>query len=211
MPGSTSISTWIGRRRRGAQFAERRQHDRPRSGSRRAPAPARAARAAWAAPAIGEVTRIAPTPAAAMASASASLAQQIPTAPAAIWRCARAEHLCDLACGRSARPAALARAAIFATLRSKASRSRTAAGVGIAAPRARLADQARRRRRGSPSGAHEARHPALVGGAQALEGEAERPRRGEGVAAGLADDGGRHAGGLARRPAGRRRRGAATR
>ena len=59
---------------------------------------------------MGEVTRIELTPAAAMASASASLAQQIPTAPASIWRCAMAEHLWDLECGRSARPADVARA-----------------------------------------------------------------------------------------------------
>ena len=47
------------------------------------------------------------TPAAAITSASPTLATQTPTAPAAIWRRAISGHLWVLACGRSFLPAAL--------------------------------------------------------------------------------------------------------
>jgi len=70
-------------------------------------------------------------PDSAITSASPTLAQQIPTAPAAIWRRAISGHLWVLECGRSFLPAAVVQAAIFAMLRSKRSRSSRSAGVGI--------------------------------------------------------------------------------
>ena len=70
-------------------------------------------------------------PAAAITSASPTLAQQMPTAPAAIWRRAISGHLWVLECGRIFFPAVFTYAAILAMFRSKRSRSRRRAGVGI--------------------------------------------------------------------------------
>ena len=83
----------------------------------------------------GEVIcRLAMSPAA-RASASPSLAQHRPTAPAAIWRFAISADLWVFACGRSAMPLARVKAAMDAMLRSSASRSTTRAGVArCAAP-----------------------------------------------------------------------------
>ena len=69
------------------------------------------------------------TPASLSASASPSLAQQTPTAPAAVCSRAIAAHLCVLACGRSVSPAAFANVAIAAMFRSSASTSMISAGV----------------------------------------------------------------------------------
>src|SRR5262245_63393409 len=71
------------------------------------------------------------TPAAAIASASPTLATHTPTAPAAIWRTAISGHLCVFACGRNFLPTLFTYWAIFWTLRSKRSRSSRSAGVGI--------------------------------------------------------------------------------
>ncbi len=69
------------------------------------------------------------TPPSARASASPSLAQQAPIAPAAIWRRAISGLLWVLAWGRSFSPLAAAKAAIRSMLRVSASRSTTRAGV----------------------------------------------------------------------------------
>src|SRR5690606_20919959 len=79
---------------------------------------------------IGEVSRIGPTPATASASASPSLAQQMPAAPASSCRRAIAAHLWLFACGRTAIPAAAARAAILSMFASSRSTSTSRAGVG---------------------------------------------------------------------------------
>ena len=81
-------------------------------------------------------------PPSASASASPSLAQHTPTAPAAIWRRAMSTLLCVLAWGRRATPARRANAAMAAMLRSNASTSTIRAGVLSAAPGALLADRA---------------------------------------------------------------------
>ena len=72
-------------------------------------------------------------PAATSASASGTVAAQMPIAPAAICRWAIAGHLCVLACGRKPHFACRQWSAILAMLASKASRSTTSAGVGIVA------------------------------------------------------------------------------
>src|SRR6266436_45864 len=82
-------------------------------------------------PTTSVVMRILRMPAAAITSASPTLAQQMPTAPAAIWRRAISGHLCVFECGRSFLPTAFTWAAILAMFRSKRSRSRSSAGVGI--------------------------------------------------------------------------------
>src|SRR5665213_279213 len=84
-----------------------------------------------------------------MISASPSVAQLMPSAPAATWRSAMRTDLCVLACGLSATPAAFACAAIAAMLRSSASRSTTSAGVSS---RARLPVSPIRRALGPRSG-----------------------------------------------------------
>ncbi len=68
-------------------------------------------------------------PAANSASASLSLAVQMPIAPAAICSFAIAAHLCVLACGRTAILFALHSRCSFAMLRSSLSRSTQSAGV----------------------------------------------------------------------------------
>src|SRR5262245_36752361 len=75
------------------------------------------------------------TPAAAMTSASPSLAQATPSAPAAIWRRAISGQRWVLACGRRFFPAFRTCAAMRARLRSKRSASRSSAGVGISSRR----------------------------------------------------------------------------
>src|SRR5712691_4829650 len=82
-------------------------------------------------PTTSVVTRMLRMPEAAITSASPTLAQQMPTAPAAIWRRAISGHLCVFECGRSFLPTAFTWAAILAMFRSKRSRSRSSAGVGI--------------------------------------------------------------------------------
>src|SRR5262250_1704501 len=82
-------------------------------------------------PTTSVVMRMLRMPAAAITSASPTLAQQMPTAPAAIWRRAISGHLCVLEWGRSFLPADFTCAAILAMLRSKRSTSRSSAGVGI--------------------------------------------------------------------------------
>ena len=92
-------------------------------------------RAIFASVTCGEVMCTPATPPRTITSASPKVAQQMPSAPAAIWRRAIASDLCVLACGRSAMPRPRACAAIAAILRSSASRSTTSAGVSS---RARL-------------------------------------------------------------------------
>src|SRR5712691_2136769 len=82
-------------------------------------------------PTTSVVTRIFRMPEAAITSASPTLAQQMPTAPAAIWRRAISGHLCVFECGRSFLPTAFTWAAILAMFRSKRPRSSSSAGVGI--------------------------------------------------------------------------------
>src|SRR6266849_412063 len=82
-------------------------------------------------PTTSVVTRILRMPEAAITSASPTLAQQMPTAPAAIWRRAISGHLCVFECGRSFLPTAFTWAAILVMFRSKRSRSSSSAGVGI--------------------------------------------------------------------------------
>src|SRR6266849_6977710 len=82
-------------------------------------------------PTTSVVTRMLRMPEAAITSASPTLAQQMPTAPAAIWRRAISGHLCVFECGRSFLPTAFTCAAILAMFRSKRSRSSSRAGVGI--------------------------------------------------------------------------------
>ncbi len=65
----------------------------------------------------------------AMTSASLSVAQQMPIAPAAIWRLAISIDFAPLPCGRRFTPAALVNLAIVAMFRSSASRSSSSAGV----------------------------------------------------------------------------------
>src|SRR5262245_29392127 len=88
-------------------------------------------RAIFSGPTTSVVMRMLRMPAAAITSASPTLAQQMPTAPAAIWRRAISGHLCVFEWGRSFLPAAFTCAAILAMFRSKRSRSRRRAGVGI--------------------------------------------------------------------------------
>ena len=68
-------------------------------------------------------------PAAAITSASPSLAQHIPAAPASIWMRAIWGDLWALACGRQATAASAQSFAIRATLRSKISASTRSTGV----------------------------------------------------------------------------------
>ncbi len=68
-------------------------------------------------------------PSAKSASASLSLAVQMPMAPAAICIFAIAAHLCVFACGRTAILFALQVRCILAMLRSSLSRSTQSAGV----------------------------------------------------------------------------------
>src|SRR5688572_19568311 len=75
------------------------------------------------------VIRILSTPLAAIASASLSLAQQIPIDPVASWYLAIAAHLCVFACGRLGRPNVFSAACIVATFFSILSRSTHSAGV----------------------------------------------------------------------------------
>ena len=72
-------------------------------------------------------------PAAAITSASPSLAQHIPTAPASIWSRATRGDLCALACGRQATPASAQSSAMRARLRSNASASTKSTGVSSSA------------------------------------------------------------------------------
>ena len=92
-------------------------------------------------PTTGEVISSPSIPSSASASASPSLAQQTPSAPAAICRRAMSALLWVLACGRSFSPAPAANAAIAAMLRSSASTSTTSAGVFSDPPRPLPADQ----------------------------------------------------------------------
>src|SRR5581483_10622475 len=80
----------------------------------------------------GEVSSTPRTPAAAMASASGTVATQTPRAPAATCRRAISGHLCVLACGRKPQPVFLHCSAMTRRLPSKASRSSSSAGVGMA-------------------------------------------------------------------------------
>src|ERR1700730_4645883 len=82
-------------------------------------------------PTTSVVTRILRMPETAITAAPPPLAQQMPTAPAAIWRRAISGHLCVFECGRSFLPTAFTWAAILAMFRSKRSRSSSSAGVGI--------------------------------------------------------------------------------
>ena len=74
-------------------------------------------------------------PAATIASASGTVATEIPRAPAANWRRATSGHLCVLACGRSAHPVPRQCSAIFSMLACSRSRSTSKAGVGRSALR----------------------------------------------------------------------------
>ena len=85
--------------------------------------------------AIGEVIRMPRTRASASASASPMVAQEAPSAPAAIRRLAISGDLCDLACGRSDTPCRLAHAAIVAMFWSRMSRSTMSAGVSTSSRR----------------------------------------------------------------------------
>src|SRR6185503_18143582 len=87
----------------------------------------------FSAPTTSVVMRRFRMPAAAITSASPTLATQTPTAPAAICRRAISGHLWVLAWGRIFLPTAFTCAAIFCRLRSKRSRSRSSAGVGSSA------------------------------------------------------------------------------
>src|SRR4051794_30458141 len=71
------------------------------------------------------------TPPRTKASASPTFCTHWPTAPCAIWRSAMAGDLCVLACGRTRTPVVRENSAIFAMLRSSASRSTISAGVSI--------------------------------------------------------------------------------
>src|SRR4026207_476317 len=75
------------------------------------------------------VIRILSTPLATIASASLSLAQQMPIDPVASWYFAIAAHLCVFACGRLGRPYFFSAACIVATFFSILSRSTHSAGV----------------------------------------------------------------------------------
>ena len=75
------------------------------------------------------VMQIFSMPCANSASASLSLAVQMPMAPAAICSFAMAAHLCVLACGRVAMPFRVSVACIFAMFCSILSRSTQSAGV----------------------------------------------------------------------------------
>src|SRR6185437_8642744 len=81
----------------------------------------------------GEVICTPGTPPATITSASPSVAQQMPSAPAAACISAMRRDLCVLACGRSATPTARACSAMAARLRSSASRSISSAGVSSSA------------------------------------------------------------------------------
>ena len=71
-------------------------------------------------------------PASTSTVASSSLATVMPSAPAAIWRCAIAIDLCVLKWGRKSSPRSAASPAIVAMFRSSRSRSTTRAGVSAA-------------------------------------------------------------------------------
>ncbi len=88
-----------------------------------------ATRRALIGPTIWLGTRMSRMPFAAMTSASPSLAQATPMAPASTCRCAIAGHLCDFECGRHPAPRDLTSAAMVAILDSSASRSINTAGV----------------------------------------------------------------------------------
>ena len=75
------------------------------------------------------VIRILSTPLATIASASLSLAQQMPIDPVASWYFAIAAHLCVFACGRLGRPYFFSAACIVAMFFSILSRSTQSAGV----------------------------------------------------------------------------------
>src|SRR4029453_13886680 len=75
------------------------------------------------------VIRILSTPLATIASASLSLAQQMPIDPLASWYFAIAAHLCVLACGRLGSPFFFSVASIVAIFFSILSRSTQSAGV----------------------------------------------------------------------------------
>ena len=82
------------------------------------------------------LTRMSFTPPRTSASASPTFCTHWPTAPCAICRSAIAADLCVLACGRTRTPVARENSAIFAMLRSSASRSTTSAGVSMSATEA---------------------------------------------------------------------------
>ena len=75
------------------------------------------------------VIRILSTPLAIIASASLSLAQQMPIEPVESWYFAIAAHLCVFACGRLGRPYFFSAACIVSTFFSILSRSTQSAGV----------------------------------------------------------------------------------
>jgi hypothetical protein len=75
------------------------------------------------------VIRILSTPLATIASASLSLAQQMPMDPVASWYFAIAAHLWVFACGRLGRPNFFSAACIVSTFFSILSRSTHSAGV----------------------------------------------------------------------------------
>ena len=90
----------------------------------------RTSRAILLGPTSSPVISSPPMPAADIASASRMVAQETPSAPAAICRLAISGVLCVLACGRKLTPRALAWSAIVRMLYSNASRSRISDGVG---------------------------------------------------------------------------------
>src|SRR5262245_24931467 len=92
-------------------------------------------RSIFASGTTGVVMRRPRMPAWTITSASPSLAQATPRAPAAICRRAISGHRWVFACGRMFFPAARTCAAMRARLRSKRSRSRSRAGVGISSRR----------------------------------------------------------------------------
>src|SRR5262245_60841076 len=75
------------------------------------------------------VIRILSTPLATIASASLSLAQQMPIDPVESWYFAIAAHLCVFECGRLGRPVFFSAACIVAMFFSILSRSPHSAGV----------------------------------------------------------------------------------
>ncbi len=82
-------------------------------------------------PTIWLAIRMSVTPPSASTSASPSLAQVMPTAPAASCRRAMWTHLLDLKCGRRRTGASRKRSAILAMLRSSRARRSRSAGVSI--------------------------------------------------------------------------------